>query len=139
VSRYSSIKRCQARFVHFATLGFKCVQFGPKPQLRRAQVLRVASYAVLDVVAAEPKWSCIGLAAEGYVNVRVARIEMGDCYPLQVSAQIPFHPSEELSGMLPQVEPFAEFRRDDQLEESLIAGGLPGVQRFGRIYRIGGG
>src|SRR5215471_4087546 len=67
-------QRCQAGFVHLATLGFKCVHFGPKSQLRCAQVLRMASYAVFDVVAAEPKWSCIGPASEGDVNVGMAGI-----------------------------------------------------------------
>src|SRR5262249_43124483 len=136
VSRYPPVERRQAGFVHFAPLSFEGIQFGPKSKLRRTQIFCVAPYTLLDVVTAEPKRAGFRLTAEGNVDVRVAGIEVRDCNPLQTSAQIPFHPGEQFSGMPSQVEPFAEFRRHDQLKEPLVAGGLPGVQHAGRIYCV---
>src|SRR5690242_5662738 len=64
-------------------------------------------------------------------------VEVGDRNPLKAGAQIILHTSEKLPRVLTEVEPFTELRRDDQLKEPGVAGGLPGAQLFCRIDGVG--
>jgi hypothetical protein len=47
------------------------------------------------------------------------------CDPLQASAKIALHFGHQVIGELLQIQPVAEFRRDDRLEQALVASGLP--------------
>jgi len=50
-----------------------------------------------------------------------------------------FHPDHQFSGVPLKIETFAEFRGDDQLEQTLVAGALPLAQCLGDVDAIVGG
>src|ERR1035438_8747726 len=98
----------------------------------------MAADALLDVVAGESQGAGVGLPAQRNVDVGMVSVEMGNGDPLQALAQVVFHPGYQLPGVAAEIEPFAELRRDDQLEQSLVAGCLPSVQGFGDVDPVGG-
>lgn len=65
-------------------------------------------------------------AANRQVDVRVLGVEVLDGDPLQAGAEISLHLSDETLGVGLHVHALAEFRADDELEEVLVAGSLPG-------------
>jgi hypothetical protein len=107
--------------------------------LSSTQILSIVANSLLNVIAGKPQWAGVRSAAQSDMNVGMVRIEVRDGYPLQPQIQVLFYPSHQLSGVPLQIEAFAEFRRDDQLEQALVAGGLPLAQRLGNIDAIVGG
>src|SRR5271166_3615331 len=69
--------------------------------------------------------SLLALAADHHVDMGMRGIEVLDSHPLKAEAQVAFHRRYELSRVLPEVEPFASFGRDDELPEARISCPLP--------------
>jgi hypothetical protein len=96
-----------------------------------------AENALLDVVAGEPQGAGCRFVHAVQRGHGVG-VELGNGDPLQALAQVVFHPGYEFPGMTAEFEPFAELRRDDELEQWMVADGLDGVQRFGDADPVGG-
>jgi hypothetical protein len=119
-------------------LGRHRVRLVPIPNLTRAKILGNGTYPVADVLAPEIEWGAIIFnSAQSYVNVRVFGIEMWDSNPVQARPQILFHPADEITTQLVQVDSFAEFRRYDHFPESQIAGFLPLIENISQPDAVG--
>jgi hypothetical protein len=70
--------------------------------------------------------------AQGYVDVRVFGIEMRYSNPLQSCVQVFLHFPHQIAGQSVQVDPFAEFRRDDHFPEPCVACFLPAIKDLRR-------
>jgi len=70
--------------VDFAAFGIDGVVDGAETELFGAEVFGVAANGVFDHVAGEAEVSGGGDAADGYVDVGVAGVEMGDGDPFEV-------------------------------------------------------
>ena len=67
------------------------------------------------------------------MDVRMAGVEVRNGDPFERRAQVLLHSTEEIAREAAEIRPFAEFRRDDQLEKPLVACPLPGAQRLGDV------
>ena len=73
--------------VHLSALGFDGVVDGAKAQLLGADVFGVAADGVFDDFAGEAELADGGDSAKGYVDMRMARVEVGYGDPLQFGAE----------------------------------------------------
>ena len=70
------------------------------------------------------------------VSVRVLGIEMCHGGPLEPCVQILFHAPHEPAGQHLQIQAISELRRDDELEQALIADVLPSAERHGEVRKF---
>ena len=74
--------------VNFAALGFDGIVDGAEAELFGAEVFGVAADGVFDHVAREAEVAGGGDASEGYVDVGVAGVGVGDGDPFEVGVQV---------------------------------------------------
>ena len=96
------------------------------PELAGAKILSDLADALSDVIPAKSNWEAFGTDASKYhVNVRVFRVVVRNRDPFKPGSQIRVHLRHQVSRQLPEIGSVAEFRRDDDLPETLTAGPLP--------------
>ena len=89
---------------------------------------------MLHVVAFETeRFSILADATQSDVNVGVIGIEVRYSNPFEVGIEIPCHALHQLAGQLHKVYLVSELRRQDELPQAFIAGGLPLVETSGDI------
>src|SRR5271157_2881602 len=69
--------------------------------------------------------SLLAFSADHHVDMGMRGIEVLDRHPMKAQAEIPFHRRHELARVLPEVESFTGFGRDDELPEARIFCPLP--------------
>jgi hypothetical protein len=67
-------------------------------------------------------------AAQRHVDVRVPRVVVVDRYPLELRPELVLEGVHEPSGVVSQVQGMGVLGRDDELEEPLVSGPLPGAE-----------
>jgi len=120
--------------VDLSPLRFSRIHFRPVPELKSAQVLSDCTNTVLYVIAVYLQArTVIPNSPQSDMNVRVLRVEMCHGCPLEPSVQILLHASHELACQLLQIQAISELRRNDELEQALIASLLPNAEGDGEV------
>ena len=70
------------------------------------------------------------------VNMRMVCVVVNDCDPFQLGPKIALQSGHQLLRVGLQVEPITKFRRDDDLEKTLVSGLLPCAQALRNIHRL---
>jgi hypothetical protein len=82
--------------------------------LLRCQFFGVLPDASFDVLSREPeRYATFVNAAKSNVDMRMLRVPVDDRYPFELRSKISLHSLHQIAHVLFQIEPFAEFGRDD--------------------------
>src|SRR5437773_3167483 len=89
---------------------------------------------MLHVVTFETERSSVlANPTQSDVNVRVIGIEVRYGNPFEASIEIPYHALRQVAGQPDQVHLVSKLRRQDELPQACIAGGLPLVETSGDL------
>src|SRR5712691_8383449 len=103
-------------------------------ELLRYKILRSRSDAGFHILSRKTeRLAPVVYTPQRDVGMRVFSVVVDDRYPFQLGLKVPLHPSHELPRVILQVDPVPELGRDDDFEEPLIAGSLPGVEPTGNV------
>jgi len=103
-------------------------------ELPRTQILSDAPNAMLHVFTFETERSAVlANPTQSDVNVRVIGIEVRYRNPFEVGIKIPCHALRQVASQPDQVNLVSKLRRQDELPQAFIAGGLPLVETSGDI------
>src|SRR5271166_1401380 len=106
--------------------GGDTVALSPKTEHLGGELLAPLADPVPHVLSRHSEQdSLLALAADHHVNMGMRGIEVLDGHPLKAQAQVAFHRRHELARVLPEVQSFAGFGRDDELPEARVFGPLP--------------
>jgi hypothetical protein len=100
-----------------------------KAELACGELLASATDSGADVLPRDQKRSPLAIhSANEQVDVRMQRVVVVDCDPLEVPSEVPLNVIGELSGMSTQIELMASLRRHHHLPKPGIFLSLPAVQ-----------
>src|SRR5271166_5530063 len=98
--------------------GGDAVALAPETEHLGGELLAPLANPVPHVLPRHPEEnSLLAFAADHHVDMGMRGIEVLDGHPLKAQAQVAFHRRHELARVLPEVQSFAGFGRDDELPE----------------------
>src|SRR5437870_8783147 len=128
------VKRREPLLRYFAALGLGDIRLRAVPELPGTEILSDTSNAMLHVVTFETERSAVlANPTQRDVNVRVIGIEVRYGNPFEASIEIPYHALRQVAGQPDQVHLVSKLRRQDELPQACIAGGLPLVETSGDL------
>src|SRR5271157_452936 len=114
--------------------GGHAVALAPKTEHSGGELLAPLANPVPHVLPGHSEHDALlASASDHHVDMGMRGIEVLDCHPLKAQAEVAFHRRHELARVLPEVESFTGFGRDDELPEARIFGPLPPAEAIGDV------
>ncbi len=103
--------------MNLSALCFFGVQMCTVPKLLSCQFFGMSADAALNVLSREAKRSAVFVnSPERDMDVWMLGIPVNDSRPFELGSQITFHSLHQIARVRFQIDTFAKFGRDDELE-----------------------